>query len=54
MKSIIQFNFLPDDASDEAYQEAYENYLKLEDYCQTYGLGFYFEETKNFLHHIKY
>lgn len=30
----------------EAYQEAYENYLKLEDYCQTYGLGFYFEETK--------
>ena len=30
----------------EAFQEAYDSYLKLEDYCQTYGLGFYFEETK--------
>ena len=29
-----------------SFQEAYDSYLKLEDYCKTYGLGFYFEETK--------
>lgn len=31
----------------EAYQEGYQAFLKLEDYCNTYGLGFYFEATKS-------
>lgn len=30
----------------EAFQEGYDSYLKLEDFCQTYGLGFYYEGTK--------
>ncbi len=33
------------DILNNAYQEGYQYYLQLEDFCQTYGLGFYQEST---------